>query len=394
MTADPFAVDAPVSESDPFDVDPISVNLMLPPSFGDERADIPAGIEDKLRSQGSEAVYGAIQNASNSTDRSKQAADFRMGVSNLGHCRQYAKYVTEQTEPTDETDKTAAFIGTVLGEAIEARLKVEHPDWLFQSEATFNIPSGGAIDGHPDIVVPDEVAATVEEYMAQFEEDYDGEELFIQGVWDLKSKDKLKVVRKYGQTQQQIFQLHAYTKALIDAGILDDSKPIWVQDVYYDRSGAEHEAYTIGHWYDPNVIDFIDHWINDVKYAVINQVDAEKDMPRDWCFNWCEYATLCRANDTDVEGLVDDPEFIAAVDTHVAGSALVKEGKAMVEAAKLALANRQGSTGKHKVRWIEIGESTMNFKRPAYKKLDVRKVPAPKPPKAPRKPRKKKATDE
>jgi len=329
-------------------------------------------------------VYGAIQNASNNTARSQQQQDFRLGMSNLGHCRQYATLLTKQVPMSDITDKTAAFIGTVLGGAIEAQLQLEHPDWLFQTEGIYTIPSGGEVACHPDIVIPASAGASIEEFMASLEGD--GPVRYPQSVWDLKSKDQLETIKKYGPTQQQRFQIHGYAQAMIDKGVLDPTKPIWLQDVFFDRSGREHHAYSVGHWFDPNVNGEIDDWVGDVKYAVLHGEDASRDMPRDWCWSWCEYATVCRSRDTDVEGLVDDPEFVAAVDLVLEASELTKRAKEMKGAAEKVLKGRSGSTGEHTVRWVEIEGSDIAYTRKPYTKLDIRPVNKPKP-KTPAKPR-------
>ena len=256
-------------------------------------------------------VYAAIQNASNQTDRSQQQQDHFIGLSTLGHCRQYAALMVKQTPFSDERDKTPAFFGTVAGDAIEKQIKKDHPDWLTQGEVEFHIPSGGTIMGHFDIVVP--ASAATEEHP--------------QAVWDLKSKAELESVKRYGVSTQQIFQIHAYTKACIDAGLLDPSKPIFCGDIFFDRSGRDKNPFTIAHVYSEDVIGFIDEWINDVKYAVLHGEDASRDMPREWCWSYCEYATVCRGNDTDVEGLVEDPEFLAGVSMQVEASELERRAK-------------------------------------------------------------------
>lgn len=354
-------------------------------------------------------LYQAIQNASNGTERSAQQQANVLGMSNIGHCRQYAVLMTRQTEPTDVRDKTAAFIGTVLGQAIEAQMKLEHPDWLFQTEGVFKIPSGGELGTHPDVVIPASAAVSVEEFLASYEarqaalERIDAGEanvsvppkVFVQGVRDLKSKDKLDTIKKYGPSQQQRYQLHGYASSMIDAGVLDGDKPIWLSDIYFDRSGSQHEAYTFGEWYDPAVLEEIDDWIHDVKYAVINGIDASRDKSREWCWSWCEYATMCRGNDTDVEGLIEDPGTLAAIHNYAKGLGLVAEGETLKKNAKLSIpAHVSGSTGTHKVRWVEYGPTEVKAGvRAGYRKLSITPVTAPKPkPKAA--PRKKKKEEQ
>ena len=348
-------------------------------------------------------VYQCIQDASNGTERSAQQQAFRLGASNIGHCQQAAVFMIRQTPPTDERDKSAAFFGTVAGDAIEKQMKRRHPDWLFQTDLVFNIPSGGDLGAHADIIRPADACVEVEEFEAwhafhhaREAGELEGPELpqpYVQGVDDLKSKDKLDVIKKYGPSKQQVFQLTIYASAAIDAGLLDPTKPIRLADVYFDRSGAQHEAYTFGWWYDPAVLLEIDDWINDTKYAVINNAPASKDKPREWCWNWCEYATLCRGNDTDVEGLIEDPETLAAVDLYSQGLEHERTGKKMKDIAKLSIPdNLSGSTGTHNVRWVEVGPTVVKESfRPGYRKLDIRPVPGPKKPRAKAKPKPKAA---
>lgn len=323
---------------------------------------------EHLEKAASTAVYSAIQNASNGTDRSKQAQNHIIGVSNLGHCREYARLLMTETPVSDVRDKSAAFAGTALGDAIENQLVKDNPDWIKQASIVFTLPSGGSIAGHPDIVIPDSVGASVEEVEA-------GDAEFVQGVWDLKSKDKLAAVRRYGMSMQQKFQLTAYTSGAIDKGLLDPEKPIWCGDIFFDRSGADHEAYTIGFWYDVDVVQEIDEWVNDVKYAVIQGETASKDKPREWCWSWCDFATVCRGGDTDAEGLLEDPEVLASVDLMREAADLKKQAKKLETAAKAALKDVSGSTGEYTVRWVEVEPTEIAaFTRSGYRKLTVNPI--------------------
>jgi hypothetical protein len=337
------------------------------------------------------SVYSAIQNASNETARSQQQQDHFIGVSNLGHCQNYAVLMVKQTPFSDERDKTPAFFGTVAGEAIEQQLRIDHPDWHIQGDAFFTLPSGGGIDGHFDIVIPKEAGCTYEELVASMEEDYDGPDVAMQGVWDLKSKAELETIRKYGPSRQQIWQIHAYTSAAIDAGLLDPTKPIILGDVYFDRSGKTLDPYSVFHLYDPDVIGFIDEWVNGVKYAVMNGEEGAKEMERDWCFSWCEYATICRGTDTDVEGLITNPEVLTAVEVYREGLDMENAGKKKKEAVKHLLEGVSGSTGTYNVRNTWVNGGAVSYERAGYNKIEVRPVPKSKP--AP-KVRKKKAVEE
>lgn len=300
-------------------------------------------------------------------------------------------------------------------------MKKRHPDWLFQAEAIFQIPSGGELGSHPDIAIPARSGVSREEFLANAaarKEDPSIPKVHVQGVWDLKSKDKLDVIKKYGPSRQQVFQLSGYADALTktpllmdpntgeitadpeigvpafdedgkETGetVLDPTRPIFLTDVYFDRSGSQPEAYSFGWWYDPAVLLEIDDWIHDLKYAVVNGGEGSKDKPREWCWNWCEYATLCRGNDTDVEGLIEDPEILSAVDLYATGAELEREGKKLKDIAKISIpAQLSGSTGTHNVRWVEVGATEIKgFTRAAHRKLTISPIPGPKKPRAPRK---------
>lgn len=339
--------------------------------------------------------YAGIQNAANGTERSKQQQDMFIGISTLGHCRNYAALMLKQTPFSDVRDKTAAFYGTVAGDAIEAQLFKDHPEWKIQEKLVFPIPSGGEIPGTTDVVVPWEGSVTFEEWMTQFEYDeetgemllderglpvIDGAPLYMQGIWDGKSKAELETIKKSGPSRQQIFQVHAYAKAAIAKGLLNPDYPILVGDVFFDRSGKDVVPHAIFHVYSEDVIGFIDEWINDVTYAVLNGQEAEKDMSRDWCWNWCEYATICRGFDTDTRGLIEDPEALASVERYREAQEMATAAEKIKKALKPTLEHVQGSTGTHNVRWLEIGEAEMKgYTRKAYRKLDIRPIPKPKP---------------
>lgn len=375
---------------------------------------------DAFEQAAAKVVADTIQNAANGTARSAQAAEFRLGMSNIGHCQQAAVYMIKQTPASDERKKTAAFFGTVSGEAIEKQMKLDHPDWLFQAEGIFPIPSGGELGCHVDIAVPARSSVSPEAFIASKQPGYEGPDLFVQGIWDLKSKDKLDVIKKYGPSKQQVFQVTGYAKAMTETlllidpqtgepttdpnvgepvtdadgnetgeTVLDPTKPIWITDVYFDRSGAQDEAYSFGWFYDPAVLDEIDDWIHDLKYAVINNAEALKEKPREWCWSYCEYATLCRGNDTDAEGLIEDPEILAAITTYQDAADREREAKKAKDIAKLHIPREvSGSTGSHIARWVwrnptEIKAGT----RAGYWLLDVRPIPGPKKPRAKAKPK-------
>lgn len=338
-----------------------------------------------------QAFYDGIQNASNSTARSKQQQDMYLGASSLGHCKQYAALMMKQTPFSDDRDKTAAFFGTIAGEAIERQLQIDHPQWRTQVKLAMPLDQLTAIaselevPGTCDILIPFEGSATVEQFNASQAEDYEGEPVYIQGVWDGKSKAELETIRKFGPNRQQIYQLHAYTKAAIKAGLLNPDMPIVIGDVFFDRSGRDVIPHGVFHLYSESVVTFINEWVNDVIYAVLNNQDAEREMPRDWCFNWCEYATVCRGTDTDVSGLIEDPEVIQAATLYRQYTKEETAAKKAKDLLKPKLEGVNGSTGTLLIRNTVIEGSDIAYHRAGYTKIEVRDVPKTKPKPAARK---------
>lgn len=293
----------------------------------------------------------AIQHAAGNTARSAQQQDFRLGMSDLGHCREYARRMIVQEPYTDVRDKSAAFIGSVLGEAVEHALISLHPDagWVRQDEVVTTLPSGTQIVGHPDLYKRDLVV-------------------------DLKSKDGFEVVKRMGSTQQQHFQKHGYALGLVQEGKVDPAGLV-VANVYIDRSGKQPRPHVVAEPWDDQIGDKIDLWLEDVFYAVMHQEEAERDMPRDWCERWCEYFTGCRLYDTDVTGLLTAPDVLAAVQTYEEGKRLEREGARLKAEAKPHLEGVAGSTGTHMVRWTQIEAATIAAStRAAYKRLDIRPI--------------------
>jgi methionine synthase I (cobalamin-dependent) len=112
---------------------------------------------------------------------------------------------------------------------------------------------------------------------------------------------------------------------------------------------------------------------------VVNGEDAERDMARDWCFSWCEYATVCRGTDTDVEGLIEDPENIASIERYYELSKQETDAKkAKKELQKTLESIPVGSTGTLNFRRTTINGFHVEYDNPGYTKIDIRPVPKPK----------------
>lgn len=308
----------------------------------------------------SDEIRATITRAMTHSERSQHSAARKLGISNLGHCRRYTQFVIEDTEPTDEQDNyQAAFNGTAIGDLVEKHLPYET-----QGEVTVTIPMRDGyvlrLLGHPDIIRRDDNGK-------------------VKGVWDLKSKAGLDLVRKYGIPQNNMWQVTAYGKALIDAGEAD-ADDLELGLIYIDRSGDDPQPHVKAWtWSESDWQEIVD-WLDDVVEAMVTNTEAQKDMPREsFCQSWCEYATACWAHDTDVTGLLNQPQYVTALEAYLEGGRLEREGKNLKKAAQSELRGVVGnvptSQGIKSMRWIDVPGGDVSFTRQPYQRLSITKVP-------------------
>jgi hypothetical protein len=290
--------------------------------------------------------------------RSKQAAEGRLGPSDIGFCRNKAALMTRGVPGTDRVSKWAAFVGTAIHKEVELALKQSHPDWLMGSiddiEVTATLPSGVQVTGHPDIVIPE-----------------------WNMVLDIKTVDGFSWVKREGTSLQHQYQRHLYAMGLIEAAILDDSKPVYVGNIYLDRSGKDSQPYATVEEMDPTLTVRIDDWIGDVIYAVRENEDAPRDIPAAVCERICSHFSACRGGlETHESGeRIEDPELVKAVQLYVEARETAKEADALKKAAQNKLTGVNGTTGDYQVRWVEVGPSVVNaFEKQGFMRMDIRKV--------------------
>lgn len=305
-----------------------------------------------------ELVTTALSEYMDRSPRSLQSAEGILGPSDIGFCRQKAALMIKGVPQTDNPPKWAAAVGTALHNYIEAAIKKAYPDWLCGSidhiEVTATLPSGAEIKGHPDIVVPASNA-----------------------VLDIKTVDGFEWVKRSGTSQQHKYQRHLYAMGLLQAGILDDSKPVVVGNIYFDRSGKQSEPLVLVEDMDPTLTDEIDSWVQDVIYAVKHGEDASRDIPAAVCEKICSHFTACRGELGIEEGtiLIEDPDLLSAVDMYVEARDMSKQADQMKKEAQGLLAGINGSTGTYQVRWVEVAPTTVDsFEKAGYSRMDIRKV--------------------
>lgn len=300
-------------------------------------------------------VAGVIDRAMSESERSLWAKDHRIGVSDIGHCREYVRRMLTQQEFSDEQNKwsLAALVGTSIGDHIEDAMVRLDPDAQWVKQDTVTVPLRWEdveinLPGHPDLYNRNTVL-------------------------DFKSKNGLGVVRRGGSSQNERYQLSLYARALILEGKVDPDD-LTLALVFIDRSGSEREPHVEAWTYDPSIVQEAEEWLGDVLYAITQGEEASRDRERSWCYACCPFATACRGEDTDAEGLIEDPEIIKAVQTYVAAGELEKKAKADKDAARAALVGISGSTGTHVVRPVEVAPSSYEVNRAGYVRTDIRPV--------------------
>lgn len=300
-----------------------------------------------------EQVYQAVQAASNFSERSQQSADFRIGISDLGFCSEKVRRMLAGI-PEPVTDKTAAFIGTALGDHIEQAYCAVYPNAVRQAEVTLTLQGDGGVytlTGHPDIIDPSGL------------------------IIDFKTTRGLAIVRRNGPSLQQQFQRHCYAlgaQPFYADGVTMDQ--VRVANVWFDRAGDETYPYVHIEPFDAQIVAQAGMFIDDLVYAYLHDEAARKEPPREMCAKVCGHFQDCRALDTDVEGLLTAPEVLTAVDLYREGIALEKQAKVMKDQAKAALIDVSGSTGKMTVRWVHVNGAHVSFDRKPSDRLDIKPV--------------------
>jgi hypothetical protein len=297
----------------------------------------------------------AVDAWNQSTPRGQQSLEHKIGISDVGHCREYVRRMTVKEDFTDDPDEFQAFVGTAIGEYVELAMQRRWPQHVQIGVTTVvTLPSGIQLPGHPDIVV------------------------LKKGVIDVKTVDGLTQVKRQGPSLQQQFQRHLYAAGLVQEGRLPED--CWVANAFYDRSGRDPKPYIQVESYDPSWLIHADEWLSDVTYAIQVGEEAPKDKPVDWCVKCCEFVSSCRADvilsDREHGGLIEDPELLDMIDAYIEARDAERDAERAKEDAKRALAAVSGRTATHVVKWIHVNESDIaGFTRAGYERLDIKPLP-------------------
>jgi hypothetical protein len=299
-----------------------------------------------------ERVYEAIQHASLYSTRSQQSSSFKVGISDLGFCQERTRRLIAEIEPVSQPDVLPAFLGTAIGDHVEEAITTMWPEARRHENVTVVLTGDGGrvyqISGHPDILMPDMVI-------------------------DVKTTFGLETVKRTGSSKQQKFQRNLYALGAWQAGLMNcELEEVQVANVWIDRSGETRECFAELTLFDPEVVAEAARWLDDVVYAHANGQTAMKEPPRQMCYAVCGHALDCRGADTDVEGLITDPETVATVDTYAEGMRLESLGAKLKKEAKAGLKGVSGNTPTHSVRWVTVpGTHVEAFDKRGYDRLSI-----------------------
>lgn len=299
-------------------------------------------------------IRAVVDRDMNDSARARQSAERLIGPSEVGGCRAYLAHMIAGTPFDEEYDdiKWAAFIGTAVGDDLEHGLAEMFDDVRTQVPVTATLPSGLQVSGNCDLVVIGD------------------------GIYDLKSKDGLSLVRRYPPSLQYLIQVNIYLKGAIEQGLVP-ADATW-NLVYVDRSGKDDQPHVVSGTLDTDILLLADSRLEDALYAAEHNLDdAPRDKPMDFCLGYCPFVGSCRGKDEhQVQGLITSDEHLTAVRAYKEGLALEKEGRSMKDEAKAVLTGISGSTGEYEISWTWVDETQMPATtRAGYNRMTLRKVP-------------------
>lgn len=250
----------------------------------------------------SDELLSALVRHENERPRSRQLS---LGPSELGGCREYIRNVMVGAPIQGNSEwPTAAVVGTLLGEHIEA-VAGEALDALTQVPVTTTLPNGLAVSGTADLVFPGRNALA-----------------------DLKSKVGLSDVRKDGPSLENCVQVSIYVLGLVQMGVLQEGATASL--LYVDRSGVEQTIYEVELDWEriQYFIDVVVDRLNDVLVAQehVDQGEVEwarglRDKTPPFCYSprvMCPFRDLCwEGSEWVPDEVIEDPEVIEAVESFV-----------------------------------------------------------------------------
>jgi len=306
----------------------------------------------------------------NERPRSQQVT---LGPSELGGCREFIRATVAQDPGLPETGfKAAAFMGTAVGDMIE-RIFGERLMAILQREVSIQMGRTGiTVAGSADAIIPPTVSKRVAKGSRVFE-------ILAGGlVLDIKSKDGLAEIEKYGASLENLIQISVYLVGAVAEGLL--SKDSYGVLLYVDRSGSTKRFTTITIDYDEATrwIDLAEERLMDVDEVLAKGSPEEdrwalRDKSPAWCFAvQCPFRENCwGGSEHRPTGQITHPDELEAVSRYVTARDLEKQAIELKAAANKSLAGVAGITPDGTtVSWTSTGRRDPTGE-PAMR-LDVR----------------------
>lgn len=277
----------------------------------------------------------------NNRPRSQQVT---LGPSELGGCREYIRATVMNDPGLPETGfKAAAFMGTAIGDLVE-RVFGEILGAITQREITTYLPrTKVTVAGSADAIIPPQVVEIPDSPVKVI--------LTSGFVLDVKSKDGIAEIERYGASIENLVQISAYLVGAVDAGLL--SKSSYGVLLYLDRSGSTKRFATVTIDYDEasRWIDLAEERLMDVQEVIAKGSPEEdrwalRDKSPAWCFAiQCPFRENCwGGSEHRPTGKIVHPDDLEAVARYVRGRDLEKEGAELKAAANKSLAGVVGIT--------------------------------------------------
>jgi hypothetical protein len=267
--------------------------------------------------------------------RSLQSDDGKIGISEIGWCREATRRAILRTPKTDSPPQWAAMVGTYIDEGVERAIGAAHPEWTLKPKVVVALPlpdgSTVTIPGTGDIADPTEPSYT-----------------------DVKTKDGLAVARRtWGDDERYRMQRHlVYAGLVAEHGYPTDGV---VRNIVLDRSGQDPHPFVWQEPYDPSVVNQAGEWMGDVLYAVAHGEEASKDVAGHLCER-CPWFTACRGSDI-VKGPITNQRLADAVNEYGVADLEEKEAKRVKSELRDTVLNVNGWTDDFEITTTKVNSA-------------------------------------
>jgi hypothetical protein len=272
----------------------------------------------------SEELTASIVRWQEQRPRNRQTA---IGPSGIGGCREFLRATMNEEEGIPERPRAidAAFVGTVVGDAIEAIWGADpaFPGITTQPRIVTKLPLGLTIAGNGDAVQSPSPAVPKGRLL------------------DLKSKDKLAEILREGPSLENMIQVSVYLLGAFQQGLVEEGA--YAALVYFDRSGADKKFVAGRLEWDAAMrfIDLLKARIEEVAGVIAAGSPDEsrwnlRDKPPSWCFaTQCPFRMACWGGSASVPtGSITHPLELDAVSRYLIARQEEKDAAARKAAAR------------------------------------------------------------